>query len=310
MKQQDSFHPPLFPERETLGFLFGWGFVFSFVRLGLVFFPLQALQAPSSSSPEQGRSQLSGQGQQAVRRHQYVNNSPYYGKGSTIRVNHSQQQPNLSLQQQKKTPTRLDAVTCCYLLRAPALFLHPFLQRGGKRNQSSWFKRGKSRGATAGVLFPKYQECLDHMRHFQRGMGGTYSLWVTHSGKGWGFSQKPLRVHLSCHPGAVAYIPARMPEHEKRRLEGRRFFWLCFCWFFFKTKWDMAGGGGGKSSSCSGSQFPGGAAGQSSAATRGCTAKKGEAGSPGLPGEGGGRGRGGRGAYRGTGRARCPPSPS
>lgn len=71
----------------------------------------------------------------------------------------------------KKNPTRLDAVTCCYLLRAPALFLHPFLQRGAKRNQSSWFKRGKSRGATAGVLFPKYQECLDHTRHFQRGIG-------------------------------------------------------------------------------------------------------------------------------------------
>lgn len=175
----------------------------------MFFFFLRALQAPSSTSPGQGTEQLSARGQRAARRQQCVNSSPYSGQGSARSSNHSQQQLNSPLQH-TQTPSRLPSVTCCSL--------HPFLQlqKGEKKkNQSggfSWIKRTKSRAVTAGVVFPKHHECLDHTRHFQRGMGVRTSQIAMGDSRG---------AHLSRRTG---FPTSRQgcQAHEGRRLEGRR----------------------------------------------------------------------------------------
>lgn len=84
MKQQDLFQP----ERDL-----GWFF----------FFPCRP------SKPHPLPRQKSAEHLGSARHHQYVNNSPGYGKGSTMSVSHRQQQQlNLS----KKHPTRLASLTC------------------------------------------------------------------------------------------------------------------------------------------------------------------------------------------------------
>lgn len=187
----------------------------------VVFFFLRALQAPSSTSPGQGREQLSARGQRAARRHPCGNSSPYSGRGSARSSNHSQHSQHSRIHRyntQKSLFASLQYRVALCTLPPP---ISPAPKGRKNKNQSggfSWIKRAKSRAVTAGAVFPKHHECLDHTRHFQRGMGGTHIPANDGNGRG-----VPRSASL-LPPRRTGFPTSRQgcQEHEGRRLQGRR----------------------------------------------------------------------------------------